>query len=432
MARTDADYDHEIIIVGAGVTGASAAYHLTMQAPGVKDILVIDGGPLPGEGKDGRKSGSAVMDNDKGAPTIKMMVQIFAGNSKQFVSHHGAEGARRYLTATKAGLKLQKQIARSVLDSPEEQMKELGSFYVGREHDEEELKQEYNALKELGVSSCEDLEWYDKERLRQVDGCPPDFVCAIFFPSDAVIDSSSYAKGLLHACEAQGSTRFMNNTTVTRVKECKDTSTAIVELESGSQLIAKHVVVATGGLWQVPELNGILKPCYSYLVHVPCVGSKHACETSSNFFTWGFSHDWCFTRGKVRNSGEDHFSAYKDPKLRERCGNLIRWTLEEYGCEPMASYDDITQQHGVYSETPDNVPLIGSFKDAATDGAGATGSNTICYLLGCNAWGQTVLSYTSSLVPGLLGYKPLTDSQLDCMKLFSIRRFTQLPCATTP
>ena len=53
--------------------------------------------------------------------------------------------------------------------------------------------------------------------------------------------------------------------------------------------------------------------------------------------------------------------------------------------------------------------------------------NGICYLLGCNAWGQTILSYCASLVPGLLGYQDFTDTQRDILQLVSIRRFSRLP-----
>jgi hypothetical protein len=172
------------------------------------------------------------------------------------------------------------------------------------------------------------------------------------------------------------------------------------------------------------ELSGVLNPCYSYLVHVPVEASEKACEYSSNFFTWGFTHDWCFTKGKVRTSGEDHFSAYKDPRSDERCDNLLKWTLEKYGCDKGdVSLADIPNQFGVYSETPDSAPLIGSLDPR---------SNTLCYLLGCNALGQTVLSYASSLVPGLLGYAPLSDSERDNMALLSIRRLPLIPTSESP
>ena len=416
----------EVVVVGAGVAGASATFHLAQA--GVKDILVVDAGPAPGQGTSPRFSGSAVMTAAAAAPTIKMMVQLYATDSKTFISHHGQEGAARYLSLTREGLMLQKQLAKTIaLQNPDEQLKELGSFYLGYKEDEQELLQEFKTLKSLGCGCEDDIQWYNREMLQKVAGCCPDFECGIFFPNDAVIDSSSYAKGLLEHVQSIGAASLLLNTKVVSVHE--EDSLGCIRLKSGYTIQCKHVVMASGGLHlcQVPEIHGVLKPCYSYLVHVPVDddddcnnnNNNNHCEYSPNFFTWGFTHDWCFTKGKVRCSGEDHFSAYKDAKQRDRCGNLIRWTLQRYaGCpknnnNKASCYDDIPQQYGIYSETPDFAPLVGCFIN----------SKVICYLLGCNAWGQTVLSYSSSLVPGILGYTDLTGSQKDKMKLLSIRRF---------
>jgi glycine/D-amino acid oxidase-like deaminating enzyme len=344
------------------------------------------------------------------APTVKMMVQLYASSSDEFIHNHGMEGARRYLHLTAEGLELQKEIAEQVRDQPSEEIiRELGSYYVAYEKDKEEFRKEYETLKSLG---CHDIEWLEKEKLQAVAGCSTDFDCAIFFPNDAVIDSSAYAKGLLRAVQEKGGYHFITNTKVTQVIEQDDV--ALVELDSGVRIRCQHVVMATGGLLPVPRLNGLVKPCYSYLVHVP-VSTTASCEHSSNFFTWGFTHDWCFTNGKVRISGEDHFSAYKAPLCKERCANLTRWTLERYGADQLskAGSDSLVQQYGVYSETPDLAPLIGHL----------TSNSKVCYLLGCNALGQTVLSYSSALVPGLLGYNELDEGQRDSLKLLSIRRF---------
>jgi glycine/D-amino acid oxidase-like deaminating enzyme len=403
----------EVVIVGAGVAGLSAAYHL-MKA-GVSNVVIIEAGPHAGEGIAPRHSGSATMAD---APTIKMMVQLYASSSEEFIHHHGKEGAQRYLNLTAEGLALQKEISRQVIDQQEpieELIRELGSYYVAYETDKEEFRKEYDCLKSLG---CDHLEWLEKEELQAVAGCSTDFDCAIFFPTDAVIDSSAYAKGLLRAVEEKGGYHFMSNTKVTQVIEQDDDDDALVELDSGARIRCQHVVMATGGLFPVPRLNGLIKPCYSYLVHVPVPISTTTtaiCEHSPNFFTWGFTHDWCFANGKVRVSGEDHYSAYKAPLCKERCANLTKWTLDRYGADQLdkAGSDSLVQQYGVYSETPDHVPLIGH----------VTSKSKVCYLLGCNAWGQTVLSYSSSLVPGLLGYNELDEGHRDSLKLLSIRRF---------
>jgi hypothetical protein len=58
-------------------------------------------------------------------------------------------------------------------------------------------------------------------------------------------------------------------------------------------------------------------------------------------------------------------------------------------------------RYGVYSETPDHMPLVGVPHP----------DSRVCYLLGCNAWGQASLSFASSLVPSLLGLREFTPSQ---------------------
>ena len=70
-----------------------------------------------------------------------------------------------------------------------------------------------------------------------------------------------------------------------RYTEAED-GVVTLELTNGKQIRASHVVMATGALYQDPNLHGILKPCYSYLVHVPIPTSHPSyCRDSPNFFT---------------------------------------------------------------------------------------------------------------------------------------------------
>jgi len=135
---------------------------------------------------------------------------------------------------------------------------------------------------------------------------------------------------------------------------------------------------------------------------------------SPNFFTWRFTHDWCLTKGHLRCSGEDHFSALKPPRAAERCSSLARWTLDTY---PYLQAEGWDWRYGVYSETPDHAPLVGTTNP----------ESRVCYLLGCNASGQAPLSFAASLVPGLLGYKQLDAEELDLFRVLTIRRFALLP-----
>ena len=441
------EIEYDVIIVGAGVAGCSAAYHLMTQQQGQGQaavglrVLVVDAGPAPGEGLAPQtRSGTATMEV---APCVKMMVQLFAGSCDDFVRHHGKEGAKQYLDATREGLVLQKGIAGQLWDTDEErgnQLKELGSYYVGSsERDEIELKREFEILSSL-MNDDDGIEWCDADRLSSVEGMSSDFCCGIYFPQDAIIDSSMYAKVMMEYTvkKSDGNTEFWPNTTVHSIDPQDGGEMVRIQIDGNGcrTITARHVVVATGALCRVrrqhERLNGLMKPCYSYLVHVPTSTTgahTHSHDDdycSPNFFTWGYTHDWCFTKGKIRVSGEDHFSAYKSPKVEERCKRLSRWTLDRYDCSNSYTDDEISsfpRQHGLYSETVDMVPMIGALLQENEHNE----ERNICYLLGCNAWGQTILSYCASLVPGLLGYQEFTESQRDVLKLVSIQRFACLP-----
>lgn len=452
----------DIVVIGAGVAGVSAVYHLLNSSAtpqggygrnqysssptsvnvtptttaGVDrlrpKILIIDAGPAPGEGYGPRKSGTATLKSiDVGTATpggdrvysrIKMMTQIYTCDSGEFVKHHGVDGARRYMQASKVGLALQKKLAMDICNG-KEILSEMGSYYVCTDSRRDELKAEYDFLCSLGEGCCNDLVFIENIMDHNVPGASPDYPCAIYFPSDAVIDSSEYTKRLLHKSLMGGQgVVALYNTRVVDVDDDPDVCT--ITLHTGDMVFADHVVLATGAMDPLPQLNGLIVPCYSYLAHVP-VSTEKTVQQSANFFTWTGSSDlgvdWCFDQGKVRVSGEDHFSAYKLPKLSERCGRMINWAQEKYGRPLEVVNEEITQQYGIYSETPDLVPLVGTRRD----------DSRICYLVGCNAAGQTILSYAASLVPNLLGYgggvKQLDESQRDALCLLSIRRFAELP-----
>ncbi len=216
--------------------------------------------------------------------------------------------------------------------------------------------------------------------------------------------------------------------------------------------VFRFVVVATGGLFLDPALTGVLTPAWSYLFGapvpddaftpevssfaptavLPSASSAAACTTapsasspfsvklysSPNFFTFGFAYDWCITGGKWRCSGEDHFSALKAPRHRERCALLAAWSVSQLPALSKPVVEGRFEiQYGVTSETPDYVPIIGTPRP----------DSRVCYLLGCNALGQSILTYAATLVPGILGFRSLDKFQKQALDLMSIRRFALLP-----
>lgn len=244
-----------------------------------------------------------------------------------------------------------------------------------------------------------------------------------------------------------------------------DTSSSthvVVNGRSHQQYRGENAVLATGGLFVDPSIGGILRPCWSYLVGIqdPRPSARQTAQAgtesewveeifpsdplpshplrtpnSINLFTWGFTHDWCMTNGYLRLSGADHFSSFKPPRMEERCHELATWAYEKYpyllpespastgissSLSISAPLSDVPyiRQYGVYSETPDSAPLVGT----------PHRQSRVCYLLGCNAWGQASLSYAASLVPGILGYASLSFKQREHLSVLTIRRYALLPC----
>ncbi len=444
------DSAYEVVIVGAGVAGAAAAYHLSL-VPGLpqKSVCVLEvgtagrgsnaGKPLvphaqlsPGDMADvkggiftySQSSGTAVFENPSCA-AIKMIVNVFPCAAETYISNFGEDGARSYLRLAHRGLELEKAIAKETLPDPDTQLTCEGSLYVCLEEDVATFEKEFHLLRSLGAK---DIELWDKTRTQATAG--HGFSLGIYFPNDAAIDSSNYCAGLLKAAAATGKVCYFENVSPVVSVETEGAFQyrhAVTTLKDGTTIHSNWSVLATGGLFMDPHLTGILTPCWSYLVAIP-EPPKPAPQdghndvfrlqypNSVNFFSWGFTHDWCLTKGNLRCSGEDHYSALKPPRSEERCQNMVQWSI---GKLPYLapSKDTYESRYGVYSETPDHSPLVGTMNP----------NSRVCYLLGCNAWGQASLSYASSLVPALLGYRNMDQEEIENFKVLNIRRFALLP-----
>ena len=423
---------YEVVVVGAGTTGAAAAYHLTQA--GVSNILCLDMG-TPGVGRtEARKvangtpltqsdeetfvphySGSRVFEGGKNGPrTIKMIVTLPPYEMLDgFADLFGWDGVKTYLDIAQHGLKLELDLARKLLPNPDQQVKQNGSLMVCEADRSDRLQQEFNFLQNLGCP----CEWWDEERVIEAHGSSAGYVAGIWFPQDARIDSVSFAKSLLDGAFKTGHLTLRDQCSpVIDIQNDDSRSHAVIRLEDGECLEAKQVIVATGGMFFDKQLAGILTPRYSYLAALPHIdpgplGGMDAPD-SANFFTLGFSHDWCVENNFVRISGEDHYSGLKSPRAKQRCGRLAQWGWTKY---PYLEFGaDYPATYGIYSETPDFMPLIGK-----TDP-----ESCVCYMVGCNAWGQASLSAAAALAAPLLGYRDMSETEQRTADLFSIRRFS--------
>jgi len=423
---------YEVIIIGGGTTGAAATYHLSQA--GIRDVLCLEMG-TPGRGRsaasnvprdtplipgeetsyEAGNSGSAVFEGgEKGPRTIKMIVTLPPYlKLEDFAEHCGWDGVKTYLDLAIRGRDLQLELASRLLPMPAAQVKQHGSLMVSGPEGVDNLKNEFHLLQKL---HC-DCEWWDQDRVVSAHGAAANFTAGIWFANDARIDSVSYAQALLDAASAKGSFTLRTNCpAMVGINEDKRDHPVEIHLANGEVLNCKKAVIATGGFFIDKNLAGLLIPRYSYLAALPHRNSQMmggmASPESANFFTHGFSHDWCVADSFVRISGEDHYSALKSPRASERCGRLASWAWEHYPY--LASGVPFPSKYGVYSETADHLPIVGT----------PTETSRICYLVGCNAWGQASLSAAAAMAPALLGYREPTEKEKSVAKLFSIRRFS--------
>lgn len=459
----------DVIVVGAGISGAQSVYHLLQSSNSPKSILLVDHGAV-GKGSAKRivtkpntplhapkgyitpddklgdervyhpqQSGGVIFSAphfNAGPNILKMMVRLYPATTVDFIGHHGEEGTRRYLRMSALGIELQCKLAKKTAKVPISSMlEECGSLLVADRANVENLEEEYHLLRKLG---CDDVELWGEDKLVAMHGAASDFVRGIYFPHDARIDALAFTEAVLAA--AKTTTRCK----LTIVEHCPTVTdifdrdgAAHCRFANGAVVKGNHLVMAAGGLFLNMHLAGIVVPCWSYFVALPhgrdphrpgvdqtallpstgFLGGKH----SINFFTYGFTHDWCVTQGVYRISGADHFSALKPPRALARSQDLASWSLQKYpymksllreGEKPEECAKG-RMVYGVYSETPDKLPVVGMVSK----------ESRICYLMACNAWGQASLSYAASLVPGLLGYAELTTEQAACADLMAISRF---------
>lgn len=423
--------EHEVIVIGAGTTGAAAAYHLVEA--GARDVLCLEmgrsgegrmaSGSLPEgtpllAGEEGEYqpeiSGSAVFGGGaRGPRTIKMTVTLppylFLDG---FAGHHGWDGVKTYLDLAARGRDLQLELAGKVLPEPARQVKQLGSLMVCEADRVERLRAEHDQLQRLGCP----CEWWGRDRVVAAHGKAANFAAGIWFAQDGRVDSTTYARALLGTAARSGALTLRENGA--RMVGATDLKDGLVEvrLSDGGILRAAKVLVATGAMHIDAHLAGILTPRYSFLAALPHrdpgPAGGMAGPDSPNFFTFGFSHDWCVDENFVRLSGEDHFSALKSPRAEERCGRLARWAQDKYPYLGTAA--DYPARYGTYGETADFLPLVGTMSD----------SSGVCYMVGCNAWGQASLSAAAAMAPPLLGYRDFTPEEERAARLFSIRRFS--------
>lgn len=450
---------YSVIIIGGGLAGCSTAYQLFNLKDFKKKVLLIEAG-LIGEGDNFKMLNTDKNESDYFYPwlsgtnvfdipnRIKMIQTMCPLNVQDFVKHHGINGLKTFNKLSELGRDEQFKLAKKILRSDnsgnidntdvnkisnETGFLQLGCLMMCKKEELNDMYIDYKLLKSVG---CE-VDWYSKDKLQQIHGKDIDYHSGMFFPKDGVINSTLYCKKLIEISKIKG-LEVKEKCTVLDYNQIQKNDKQLVEvrLENGEYLYCESLIVCTGGFFIDKYIAGLIKPSFSYITAIRSPIDNYKIEKENylnrnessiniknqvnaikdskntmNFQTHNFIYDWNMSQGWLRISGNDHYSANLKGRMIERCKELEEWAKHRYPF--LRNSKEVKYINGVYSETPDHLPILGSVNK----------NSKIFYNLGCNAAGQATLSATSILILCLLGEKGMNKEEEEMINLIDIKRF---------
>jgi glycine/D-amino acid oxidase-like deaminating enzyme len=324
----------DVAVIGAGITGAFVAWHLTDAG---LDTIVLDGRDVA----HGSTAGStSLLQYELDAPL------------HQLARRHGPEFARQAYRRSRAAIgELDRLVQRLRLDCAFERRRSL--LLASTAADVPALQREYEARAAAGIP----VEWWSRARLRRESTLP--HPAGILSAEGGQVDAYRLAYGLLAAARRKGA-RIFDRTAVTR----KKFHARGVELVTsrGVGVRARRVVIATGyeAMLHLPKPVTALHSTYA-VVSEPVAkfegwpaGRCLIWETARPYFYLSTTAD---DRCLIGGCDEP----FRDPRARDALltaktarleGQFRRWL-------PRIPFERATSWAGTFAETEGGLPYIG-------------------------------------------------------------------------
>ena len=373
--------DLEILIIGGGLSGLSAALHLVRA--GVEDLFVLEAERI-GQGGNLYLSGTP----GPAFPDYTKMVLTPDDRGYTYLSRRfNRQVALNLLRVKRRGVELLLALAR---EFDPRLVRQYGTVIVGEPDDDRRLREEHRVMRDLGIDA--DIESYGAERIAALYGTAPGrYVQGLFVPEDAILDSTRYIQAIARAL---GETRYRERSRVVALGE--EGAVVRARLENGESVTAAHAVIATNGfiIDHDANLRGRMRSYWTFLAAFDDPGEN----TPNAYYFDPHAHYWARQDGKLIVGGEDtpvvEDNFHAPPDAERSAARLVSWCGDTF--PRLAGRSQRALHYSVFGETRDNLPILGRFAP----------ESRLWYVVGDNGDGQSTLSCIAQLLPRAMGFAP--------------------------
>mgnify|MGYP000055763866 CR=1 FL=1 len=239
-AKLEGDLSCDVCVIGAGITGASAALHLAEQG---YNVVVLEGRQV-GWGASGRSGGQAIIGYNEGIREIAKMV----GKEDAFKLWDMALESKTLLTQTveKHNIQCDLKWGHLMMAIKPRQMRELAAA-----KEELETETDYKGLQLLDKAEAFERVGSDK------------YIGALYDPESGHLHPLNYTLGLAAAAESAGA-KIYENSPATHIQEGNE---PVITTPNGT-VHCKHVIMCANAYLEKlePRIAGKIMPVGTFII----------------------------------------------------------------------------------------------------------------------------------------------------------------------
>ncbi len=376
-SRAELPASADVVIIGAGLTGASAAYHLGDAAREGLHVVVVDQGDPACEAS-GRNGGNFELIPENSVGVYEGLARermAFLQRCHPSLPHEVLQAESERQASVVLGVSLRNRellkgiVLRERIDC--DLMTRGWLHLASTEEEEQGLCEEVT----LAAQHGQRIELWSRRRIRAEFGVNGDFL-GRFIPGDGTYHPFKYVNGLLE-CALRCGVELYARTPVRGVVSDGDDAHRVIT-ESGD-IVARRVIVATNAFTSqlFPELRAI-RPRQSQVQvteHAPdrARGRVVTCESGPVFFNQPRS-DARYGRAPVLMGGGDD-RPMQSPSSRRRSVQTHErlLALRDHYFPELRGQPPSAEWVGPMAFTPDQLPAIGTLRPGIIVAAGYNG-----------------------------------------------------------